>query len=182
MKCTNCKQGDLLPSFIEGQFRAHTCSSCEGSWIFIEDYVYWRKRNPQLTFNPEITIDAEESKQALLCPVTGTIMRKLKLNTSTEHRIDYSASVGGVWLDKGEWELLKEEGLAGSLNAVLTSQWQRNIRINSTKDNFSEIYKDKFGADAYNKVKELREWLYQQPNKADLRAYLLAEDPYSAEK
>lgn len=182
MKCTSCKQGELLPSFIEGQFRAHTCSSCEGNWIFIEDYVYWKERNPQFTFDPEITVAAEDSKQALLCPVTGTIMRKLRLNTSMEHRIDYSASVGGVWLDKGEWELLKEEGLAGSLNAVLTSQWQRNIRINSTKDNFSEIYKDKFGADAYNQVKELREWLYQQPNKADLRAYLLAEDPYSAEK
>ncbi len=41
-------------------------------------------------------------------------MRKLRLSTTTEHRIDYSASVAGVWLDKGEWQLLKEEGLAGS--------------------------------------------------------------------
>ena len=90
--------------------------------------------------------------------------------------------VGGVWLDKGEWELLKSENLAGSLNAVLTAHWQRNIRINSTKENFAEIYQDKFGQETYKKVKELREWLYQQPNKADLRAYILAEDPYSAEK
>ena len=92
------------------------------------------------------------------------------------------ASVGGVWLDKGEWELLKNENLAGSLNAVLTANWQRNIRINSTKDNFSAIYQDKFGSEPYEKVKALREWLNGQPNKADLRAYLLAEDPYSAEK
>jgi len=58
--------------------------------------------------------ELDESKQAILCPVTGTIMRKLRLSTSTAHRIDYSASVGGVWLDKGEWDLLKKEGLAGS--------------------------------------------------------------------
>jgi len=70
--------------------------------------------------------ELDESKQAILCPVTGTIMRKLRLSTSTAHRIDYSASVGGVWLDKGEWDLLKKEGLAGSLNAVLTAHWQRN--------------------------------------------------------
>lgn len=182
MKCTSCKQGELIPSFIDGQFRAHTCSNCSGNWILIEDYVAWKERNPQYSFDENTQCELDETKQALLCPVTGTIMRKIRLSTTTEHRIDYSASVGGVWLDKGEWELLKEEGLAGSLNVILTAHWQRNIRINSTKDNFSEIYKDKFGNESYDKVKELRKWLYQQPNKADLRAYILAEDPYSAEK
>ena len=182
MKCTSCKQGDLLPSFIDGQFRAHTCNNCEGNWILIEDYVAWKERNPQYAFDENTQCEIDESKQALLCPVTGAIMRKFRLSTTIEHRIDYSANVGGVWLDKGEWELLKDEGLAGSLNAVLTAHWQRNIRLNSTKDNFTEIYKDKFGQDSYNKVKELRDWLSLQPNKADLRAYILAEDPYSAEK
>jgi len=182
MKCTSCKQGELTPSFIEGQFRSHTCSNCNGNWILIEDYVAWKERNPQFSFDESLQSEVDESKQAILCPVTGTIMRKFRLSTTTEHRIDYSASVGGVWLDKGEWELLKNENLAGSLNAVLTAHWQRNIRINSTKDNFSEIYQDKFGQETYEKVKALREWLYQQPNKADLRAYILAEDPYSAEK
>jgi len=182
MKCTSCKQGELIPSFIDGQFRAHTCSNCSGNWLLIEDYVAWKERNSQFSFDETLECEIDESKQALLCPVTGAIMRKLRLSTTTEHRIDYSASVGGVWLDKGEWDLLKKEGLAGSLNAVLTAHWQRNIRLNSTKDNFTEIYSDKFGKESYDKVKALREWLYQQPNKADLRAYLLAVDPYSANK
>jgi Zn-finger nucleic acid-binding protein len=182
MKCTSCKSGELLPSFIEGQFRAHTCSNCGGNWVLVEDYVSWKERNPQYIFDEEVSCEADDNKHALLCPVTGTIMRKLRLSTRSSHRLDYSASVGGVWLDKGEWELLKEEGLAGSLNAVLTAHWQRNIRINNTKDNFTEIYKDKFGVQNYDKIKQLREWLNQQENKADLRAYLLAEDPYSAEK
>ena len=182
MKCTSCNKGELQPSFIDGQFRAHSCSNCQGNWLLIEDYVSWKERNPQFTFDNNIQCDSEETKNALLCPVTGMIMRKLRLSTTTEHRIDYSANVGGVWLDKGEWELLKKEGLAGSLNAVLTSHWQKNIRVNSTKDNFAEIYKDKFGEQSYEKVKALKEWLNTQPNKADLRAYILAEDPYSTEK
>ena len=182
MKCTSCKQGELIPSFIEGLFRAHTCSHCGGNWVLIEDYVAWKERNPQHQFDNTLDVQLDESKQAVLCPVTGTIMRKLRLSPNTEHRIDYSASVGGVWLDKGEWELLKKEGLAGSLNGVLTAHWQKNIRMSSTKEHFAEIYKEKFGEQTYQKVKELREWLIQQPNKADLRAYLLAEDPYSAEK
>jgi len=182
MKCTSCQQGNLIPSFIEGLFRAHTCSSCEGNWILIEDYVAWKERHPEYEFDARINCEIDETKQALLCPVTGSIMRKLRLSNTTEHRIDYSASVGGVWLDKGEWELLKQEKLAGSLNAVLTAYWQRNVRMNSTKDNFVEIYKDKFGEEHYQKIKEIRAWLSSQPNKHDLKAYLLAEDPYSAEK
>ena len=182
MKCTSCKQGELTPSFIDGQFRAHTCSSCSGNWILIEDYVSWKEKNPQHTFDQAVTCEPDESTTAILCPVTGKIMRKLRLSSHSEHRIDYSTSVGGVWLDKGEWELLKQEGLAGSLNAVITAHWQRNIRMNSAKDNFTDIYAEKFGETSYNKIKALREWLYQQPNKADLRAYILADDPYSAKK
>ncbi len=51
MKCTSCKQGELDPSFIEGQFRAHTCSNCGGNWVLIEDYVAWKERNPQYSFD-----------------------------------------------------------------------------------------------------------------------------------
>ncbi|MDO6705534.1 zf-TFIIB domain-containing protein [Photobacterium sp. 1_MG-2023] len=184
MKCTSCKQGHLTPSFIEGQFRAHTCSSCEGNWILIEDFVAWKDRNPDYQFSEQIDFEQEsqDTKKALLCPVTGTIMNKFRISAQNDHRVDYSAAVGGLWLDRGEWELLKSEGLAGTLNAVVTKHWQHQIREQSTQHNFRDIYQDKFGAENYAKVKAFREWLQSQPQKADLRAYLLAEDPYSAEK
>ena len=68
MKCTSCKQGELNPSFIEGQFRAHTCSNCNGNWILIEDYVAWKERNPQFSFDENLQCDVDETKQAILCP------------------------------------------------------------------------------------------------------------------
>lgn len=185
MNCTSCQNGTLVPSFIEGQFRAHTCSNCGGNWILIEDYVSWKERNGDYEFSEEINAEessAEDSKKALLCPVSGTIMRKFRISASNEHRIDYSALVGGVWLDKGEWELLKSEGLAGCINSVVTQTWQRALKEKNTTQNFSEIYKDKFGEENYQKIKELRAWLNSQAQKSDFRAYLLAEDPYSAEK
>ncbi|WDE11810.1 zf-TFIIB domain-containing protein [Thalassomonas haliotis] len=182
MKCTNCNTGELVPSFIDGLFRAHTCSGCKGNWILIQDYVGWKERNPEFAFDNEVNYQVDDSKGANLCPMTGAIMRKFRISASNTYRIDYSSGVGGVWLDSGEWELIKEEGLAGSLNAVLTSHWQRNIRQISTRDNFYEIYLEKFGQEAYDKIKDLRSWLNRQPNKAELRAYLLAEDPYTTEK
>jgi Zn-finger nucleic acid-binding protein len=182
MKCTSCNKGILSPSFIDGLFRAHTCTACAGNWILIEDYVAWKERNPEFKFSAEATCKIDESTKALLCPVTGTIMTKFLLSSKNSHRLDYSSSMGGIWLDKGEWELLKQEGLAGSLNAILTSHWQKNIRSDSAKDNFSAIYQDKFGQESYSKARDFREWLNSHPCKADLRAYILAEDPYSVDK
>lgn len=186
MKCTSCANGVLKPTFIDELFRAHTCSACEGNWILIQDYVAWKERNPGHRFADNLEVDQEkgvaESNQALLCPVSGQIMQKYRLSAATEHRLDYSSAVGGLWLDRGEWELLKTEGLAGSLNAVVTSQWQLRIREESAVETFSGLYQAKFGEAVYDKVRELREWLNAQEHKADLRAYLLAEDPYSAEK
>lgn len=57
---------------------------------------------------------------------------------------------------------------------------KKKIREESASNTFAEIYQSKFGTDNYAKIKEIREWLNAQPQKADLRAYLLAENPYSA--
>ena len=182
MLCTSCKSGKLNPSYIDSLFRAHTCDNCGGNWILIEDYVSWKERNPDQEFTTVEVEDVQDSGKALLCPVSGAIMRKLRINKDSAHKLDYSARVGGVWLDKGEWELLKQEGLAGSLNAILTEQWQTKIKDQKAEATFEALYREKFGDEDYEKVKQLRSWLTDNPNKADLRAYLLADDPYSAKK
>ena len=185
MQCTSCNKGTLYPSFIDGLFRAHTCSNCGGDWILIEDYAAWRERHPDYEFAKDIhfeEINITDTKEAMVCPITQTIMRKFKISATNAHRLDYSSAVGGLWLDKGEWELLVREGLAGSLNALVTNVWQRKIRQTSAKESFAEIYRDKFGDETYSKLKDLRRWLDTQPQKADLRAYLMAEDPYSANR
>ncbi|MEP1447558.1 MAG: zf-TFIIB domain-containing protein [Paraglaciecola sp.] len=185
MNCTACNEGTLNPSFIDGLFRAHTCSNCGGDWILIEDYAAWRERHSDYEFAKNIQFEEEQAldnKHAILCPVTHTIMRKFKISAHNSHRLDYSSRIGGLWLDKGEWELLSREGLAGSLNALVTDAWQRKIREDSAKEHFSDIYSDRFGDDVYNKIKDIRAWLQSQPHKADLRAYLMAEDPYSAKR
>jgi Zn-finger nucleic acid-binding protein len=182
MKCTSCKAGELSRTFIDGLFEAKTCNNCEGNWILIEDYVQWKAKNPNHQFDVTEDFSVSETTTAMLCPVSGVIMRKLKIGENNTHRVDYSAPVGGVWLDSGEWELLKQEGLAGSLNRILTAVWQRNIQLKKTQNNLAEVYKNKFGETAYQQVKDFRQWLERQPNKTDLKAYINADDPYSAIK
>ncbi len=181
MNCPGCKIGKLIPSYIDELFRAHTCPECGGNWLLIEDYIAWKERCPEHAFDKETAIEYEDSAKALICPVSGVVMQKYRVSHDTGHRLDYSPRVGGVWLDKGEWEYLKAKGIAGGLNKVFTSQWQKALRDKSTQLSFADIYREKFGEEAYAKVKEIREWLNRHPQKADLRAYLLAENPYSAE-
>lgn len=185
MECTSCNKGKLNPSVIDGLFSANTCSYCGGDWVLIEDYATWREGHSDYEFAKGIhfeEINIVDTKEAMLCPATQTIMRKFKISATNTHRLDYSAAVGGLWLDKGEWELLVKEGLAGSLNTLVTDVWQRKIRQTSAKVSFADIYQDKFGDDIYIKIKDMRRWLNTQPQKADLRAYLMAEDPYSAKR
>lgn len=184
MKCTSCQQGTLESGFIDNLFPAKVCNHCGGNWILVEDFAAWREQNPNYEFAESVEVDEEmeESSKALLCPATGAIMSKFRISANTHHRVDYSAVVGGIWLDKGEWQLLKDAGVAGSLNHIVTKSWQHKLRSETAKEHFNEMYTAKFGEAVYAKVKEFREWLQAQPNKADLRAYLLADDPYSAEK
>jgi Zn-finger nucleic acid-binding protein len=185
MNCTSCNNGVLKETLLEVDFWAQTCSSCGGNWILIEDFAVWKESNLDYNFSDDISVeDAEitDSKKAILCPSSGTIMRKFRVSAANEHKIDYSSKVGGVWLDKGEWELLKSEGLAGSLNSILTNHWQAKIKQANAATNFSEFYLEKFGSESYEKAKEFREWLINHELKSDLKAYVLADDPYSADK
>mgnify|MGYP000998059799 CR=1 FL=1 len=72
-------------------------------------------------------------------------------------------------------EALKEE----EYESVLETDY---AETDNAKDSFADIYQDKFGDDVYSKIKDMRRWLNTHPQKADLRAYLMAEDPYSAKR
>ena len=181
MHCTACHKGTLIPSFIDSLLRAHACDQCGGNWVLIEDFLSWREHSSQPVdvVDTQYQEEPQDSEKALLCPVTGALMTKFKVSAASTHRVDYSASVGGIWLDKGEWELLKQEGIASSLSTIVTRSWQVDIRKEETKNHFIDIYESKFGDENYAKIKAMREWLQAQPQKVDLRAYLLADDPYS---
>ena len=104
MLCTSCQTGTLSSSSIEGLFKAHTCSDCGGDWVLIEDYAAWRERHPDYEFAKDINFEEiyiADTKTAMLCPSTKTIMRKFKISATNTHRLNYSSAVGGLWLDKG---------------------------------------------------------------------------------
>ncbi|WP_233468340.1 zf-TFIIB domain-containing protein [Zooshikella ganghwensis] len=183
LKCTSCRQGSLTPGYLDMLFPCHTCDHCGGNWVLLKDYLRWKEANPDYQFEQAtIEVEAEDSKRAMTCPQTGKLMVKYRISKDTDHRLDLSPDVHGIWLDKGEWDLLKKAGLAGNLNAIFTDPWQRKIREANAKEVFEQLYKEQFGDDDYQKLKQTRDWINQHPKRSDLLAYLVADDPYSANR
>ncbi|AKJ43474.1 zf-TFIIB domain-containing protein [Pragia fontium] len=183
MQCPKCKTGVLQPTRLDNLIPVHTCNACGGNWLILEDYLRYKGQLPESAELPnDVVVESEETKSALLCPVTGSLMLKFRISKDTEHRLDLSPKVNGIWLDKGEWELLNAHGLADKLNAIFTDVWQRQIRESHTQAQFDEMYLSQFGQEDYDKVKDLREWLQQHPQKDRLKAFLLADNPWSAVK
>ncbi|MFT5611914.1 MAG: Zn-finger nucleic acid-binding protein [Arenicella sp.] len=57
----------------------------------------------------------------MVCPVSGRLMTKYRISKDIDHRLDLSPTASVIWMDKGEWGLLKEKGLAGKLNQIFTA-------------------------------------------------------------
>lgn len=187
MKCTSCKSGELKPSYIEDMIRCHTCDNCGGNFLYLEEYLIWRQRDSRLPDDDavDIAIEAEaadETNGAILCPITGSFMLKYRISKDTNHRLDLSPKINAIWLDKGEWELIKQQGLAFSLTKIFTDPWQYKIKEDTARETFEGKYKHEFGEGEYQKLKGFRTWLYEQDKKSYMLAYLMAVDPYTVRK
>ena len=182
MKCTSCRQGVLKSAYLDDLFPCYTCNHCGGNWIYLRDYLRWLEKNEDVANEtPDTEIVINETKGVMACPKTGKLMLKYRISKDQDYMLDLSPDINGIWMDKGEWELLKKAGLARHLNAIFTEPWQRKIRQGKSKDTLEAMYIKEFGANDYQKLKEIREWIYRKANKAEFLAYLLAENPYSVQ-
>jgi len=48
----------------------------------------------------------------------------------------------------------------------------------AARENLQDKYIKKFGRWDYERLKEMREWIYKQEKKNEMLSYLLDEDPY----
>ncbi len=179
MKCTSCKKGKLAPAYLDNLFPCHTCSHCAGNLVMLSDYLRWLEtnENPDFVNASDAVVEAEETSSAMLCPKSASLMVKYKISKDNDHRLDLSPSINAVWLDKGEWDLLKKEGLAGKLNEIFTASWQHGIREAKISETLGLLYERKFGEN-YEKIKEFKTMVDDMENKSEVIAYLISDDPY----
>jgi hypothetical protein len=62
---------------------------------------------------------------------------------------------------------------------MFTKPWQQHIRDEVAAKKLDVMYLEKFGEEDYKKIKEIRNWLQDNPNHNALIAFLLEKEPFS---
>jgi len=171
----------LRPVLLADGLKAYVCDKSGGHWISNEDYQAWLKDHgetmPEKT-DCEVDLEFQDAKQAKICPECGRILIKYNVGHGLPFFVDHCPGCGGVWLDKNEWEALREKNLHDEIHKIFSSHWQSGIRQDELRIKFATIYEKRFGREGYQNVKHFREWLVTHPQRAEILAYLEAKDPY----
>jgi Zn-finger nucleic acid-binding protein len=180
MKCPVCKSSELVVTSLESNLPALKCSGCGGNWI--EGARYWKWLEEHGSNLPERPADDEELSvvepgKHIDCPECRFRMVKYLVGRGLNFTLDHCEGCKGIWLDRNEWEALKKRNLHDDLNSMLTAFWQDQARKEVRKKKLEEIYLNRFGDGDYAEIKRIRAWLYGNPNKEYLLAYLTDRDP-----
>ena len=175
MHCTNCKGKELDAFELECGLIAARCHTCEGSMLSLLHYRYWLRQLQSQTAPEQadkVTVIADDSGSAHLCPRCGRLMTKFRIDIDTDNRLDLCGHCEEVWLDKGEWSLLKSRGLHTKLTDLFTDSWQRKLRKQQEERNLEKHYAQLISEEDFARVREFKHWLDQQEHLTDIRRYL----------
>ncbi len=181
MKCPVCKTQTLDAISLVENLPAQQCPNCKGIFIPSNAYLFWKRTQSEDLPKKEAAsqIDPKWDADILkLCPNCGHIMKRYKVIPDTNLFLDRCGYCNGVWFDKHEWDVLVERNLHDNLNEFFTRPWQDRLHAEETKGHMERIYSEKFGEEDYQRIKEIREWLWKHPHSGMLLAYLQADDPY----
>lgn len=160
---------------LESGLQAHRCPTNGGHYITSADYMGWLQqqpaRLPHLPKSDTATGPTSTRTTALICPESGTIMNRFKVGHGFAFSIDRSIT-GGVWLDAGEWEALKERNFHDEIHLVFTAPWQKHIRDEQTQAVYESTLENSLGKDLLDRLTELREELIDHPHKNLAISYL----------
>lgn len=173
MNCPNCPCQALAPTALEPGLIAAGCQTCGGTLLPLMNYRYWLDHNPQL--NPQNCEAAHESPGAKICPKCSKLMTKYLLGVESKNRLDLCAHCDEVWLDAGEWVLVREMNLHTLLPKVFTDAWQKNIRHQRQAQKLREHYVTMMGEQDFAKVEAFKSWLDAHPHAADIKHYVTAK-------
>ena len=181
MKCPVCKSPELQPKDQEAGLTFFTCPKCHGNWVRGVEYWKWlEQQGPNLPDrrNQSTGLSLAEPSLHIDCPECRFRMVKYLVGHGFSFTIDHCQGCKGVWLDRDEWETLREHNLHDDLNSMFTSFWQDEAQKEARKRRLEHIYVTRFGAEDYAEIERVRAWLATRSNKAELIAYLTDKDPF----
>lgn len=179
MHPTNLKSpidGETMEMITLGEgLKAFRCKSSGGLYIPAGCYMDWLQsqpaRTPHLPGSDAGAEPAGETSDALLCPESGTLMTRYKVGHGFPFSIDRSIT-GGIWLDGGEWEALRERNFHDEIHLVFTAPWQKQVRDQQAQATYEARLETALGTELVERLRALRSELDGHPHRSLALAFL----------
>jgi hypothetical protein len=157
---------------------AHQCADSGGHYIPAACYMRWLQsqpaRLPQVPANTDEEPASEDPETARMCPETGTLMMRCRVGHGFTFSVDRSIT-GGIWLDCGEWDALRERNFHDEIHLIFTAPWQKRVRDERAQAVYETRLESVIGADLFARLKSLKAELNDHPQCAMAIAYLTNE-------
>ncbi len=173
----------LMPVDLGEGLTAQRCDQCEGVWIAADDYLAWRDRQgaqqsaDDLEAAPIATViqfeHAPQDDRGALCPGCGHILSRARAGLESSFYLERCDNCGGIWCDKGEWEVLKSLHLNASITHIFSPQWQVELREREHEQHRAATRKQLLGPDLAARVETLAAELETYPHKDVALAFLM---------
>lgn len=159
---------------LESGLNAYRCPDSGGHYITSNDYLGWLQqqpaRLPQLPGEAS-AVASDSAAPARFCPESGTLMTRYKVGHGFGFSIDRSIT-GGIWLDGGEWEALKQRNFHDEIHLVFTAPWQKQVRTERAQAAYGETLKSTLGPELLERLTVLRDELADHPHRNLALSYL----------
>lgn len=172
---------NLAEAELEPGLTSWRCPSSGGHWIPAPSYWRWHSQMPpnlkkehsdrKISKVQQPSVDEQLERPALLCPESNCLLVRYRVGGIGIY-IDRSPLSGGIWLEAGEWNLLKENSIHASLHEIFTTSYQKRILREEARDALMHKFYTDLGEDVAEDLTHLAEWLKLHPKKRRIIAWL----------
>ncbi len=175
MKCPTCQQ-DLVDIELEPGLPAKTCQSCHGTWIAGVPYLGWVESSPSPSAaGAPVASTSSDSGAGLRCPECGHFLHRAAVSAEVGFTVHRCRNCAGFWLDAGEWDSLKSQGLAQRLHHIFSDVWQHKLAAAQRHEQEEKLWAEKLGDDIAE-ARRVRQWIQSHPRKQQLIAYIMEHE------
>ncbi len=151
------------------------CPDSGGQYISSASYMKWLAKQParlpQLPETEPVEESESDSTVALICPESGTVMQRYKVGHGFAFAINRSIT-GGIWLDAGEWDALRQRNFHDEIHLVFTAPWQKQVRSERAQATYDERLRSALGPEILAHLEFLHAELANHPHRNLALTYL----------
>lgn len=179
MQCPKERKVELLNATLASQMAVMQCPDCQGMWIPPEEYKSWQAQQPGVgeeLLPATLEVDHVHSSldtKAAFCPDCNCYLSRAKVGFKSPFYVERCLNCGGIWCDRGEWEILEKLGLHIAIERLFSSDWQVRARQKEQAEQERRATIDKLGGELAQQLFALAEALESHPNGDFGVAYLM---------